>query len=568
MPEITTEIQLKNLAISDLPDDLKLEFLEMLELNARGRADIVVFAEEMLGVPLNEFQKDFLRHTTTPRTEWAEKFNTVIDEIGGMLFGRNIAHPSNQIGKTVMISIKHIYFAYYKIGLELDEELIDKTYYSTLNISPHTRQVRACYNYVKDILNGNFLIDEEGKKRLNKMCPLLQNFLVGENTTLGELRFANKSIMYSVPVGQDQASSLAGGQFAYISYDECAQSHHLEAELGAKILSRLIKYGVCLDLISTPEVDAPSHQYYLHVVKLGEAGKEGWWSKGGKLADNRFISNEQQERIMADLLATNKQKYRQVVFGEFITGGKRFFEPAEIENLWKLSSKISCLNNHNYLLVSDWGMSDTGDESVFMVLDYTDWTKHGKIRLVNHEKIKGGSPNMQFALLRTLYESYTWYEPDGVTAHQPKFVMDANALGGVVIKKLLESLKPIGFNIPKDIALTLLKGEVSARRSYTESEIDGSIIEGNPDFGNIESYYIDELATQMGNYHLDDTKLTQDFVMCLMMGVSHIVKKIPKTIKATVINPLAGYNATVGNARPRRGQLVDEPAEITRKVLN
>lgn len=568
MSQVLEASQLRDLAIADLPDEVKLEFLDLLELNARGRVDIVTFAEEMLGVPLNEFQKQFLTHTTTPRALWGEKFGTVIEEIGGMLFGRNIAHPSNQIGKTVMIAIKHIYFAYYKIGMELDGELIDKTYYSTLNISPHTRQVKACFNYVKDILNENFLIDEDGKKRLNKLCPLLKGFCIGENINLGEIRFANKSIMFSVPVGQDQASSLAGGQFAYISYDECSQSHHLESELGAKILSRLIKYGVCLDLIATPEVDAPSHQYYLHIVRLGEQGKEGWWSLGGKLDQNRFISAEQRERIKADLLATNKQKYRQVVFGEFITGGKRFFEPQEVERMWQLSGKISVIPGHLYLLVSDWGMSDTGDESVFMVLDYTEYAKSSKIWLVNHEKIKGGSPNMQFALLRTLYEAYTWYEPDGVTAHLPIFLMDANALGGVVIKKLLASLKPKGFDIEKDVALTLLKQEVSARREYIESEIDGAIIEKNPDFGNIESYYIDDLSTQMGNYHLEDSKLKQDFVMCLMMGIAHIVRKIPKVIKVVSLNPLAGYNAQIGSLRPRRGQLKDEPEEITRKVLN
>lgn len=560
--------QFKNLALSDLPDEVKLEFLNLLELNARGREDIVLFANEMLGLPLNDFQKDFLRHTTTPRTMWRKLFNLFIEEIGGMLFGRNIAHPSNQIGKTVMIAVKHIWMNYYKIGLDLDEGLIDRTYYSTLNISPHTRQVKACYSYVKDILEENFLIDEGEKKRLNKVCPLLKGFLVGDNLNLGELRFANKSTMFSVPVGQDQASSLAGGQFAYISYDECAQSYHLESELGAKILSRLIKYGVCLDLISTPEVDAPSHQYYLHIVKLGEQGKEGWWSLGGRLDENRFISVEQRDRIKADLLSTNKQKYRQVVFGEFITGGKRFFEPAEIERLWQLSGKISCISGHSYLVVSDWGMSDTGDESVFMVLDYTEWAKSGKIRLVNHEKIKGGSPTMQFALLRTLYEAYTWYEPDGATQHLPIFLMDAGALGGVVIKKLLASLKPKGFDVEKDEALTLLKQEVAARREYIESDIDGAVIEKNPEFGNIESYYIDELSTQMGNYHLDDIKLTQDFVMALMMGVAYIVRRIPKVIRATTLNPLAGYNSTIQPFRPRRGTPKEEVVPVTRKLLN
>lgn len=477
-----------------------------------------------------------------------------------------VEHPSNLFvtedfivtHNTVMIAVKHLWFSYYKIGLDLEESLIDKAHYQTLNVSPHSRQVRQCYNYVKDILDERFIIDEEGKKRVNKLHPLVKDFLAGENSTLGELRFRNKSVFYTVPTGQDQASSLAGAQFGYISYDECAQSLHLENELGAKIMSRLIKYGVALDLISTPEVDSPSHQYYLHIVKLGLAGKEGWWALNAVLDDNKFIPKAQRDRAKADLLSTNKQKYRQVVFGEFISGGKRFFEPKEIENMWKLSSKRMCEKGHKYLLVADWGISDTGDESVFMVLDYTNWSTHGKLQLVNHEVIKGGSPYMQFALLRTLYDGYTWYGEDGVTENKPTFVMDAKALGGVVIKKLLVLLQPKGFNIEKDEALMFFKKELSSGRDYYESEVDGAIIEKNPDFGSIESYYIEQLSEQLGIYHVDDKKIKQDYVMTLMMGVSYIAKKFPKQVNKVVeLNHLAGYNAQLSNSnRVSRGNVI------------
>jgi hypothetical protein len=375
----------------------------------------------------------------------------------------------------------------------------------------------------------------------------MQNFLAGENTNLGELRFANKSVMYSVPTGADQASSLAGAQFAYISYDECSQSLHLKQELGAKILSRLIKYGIGIDLIATPEVDSPSHQFYMRIVRLGEKGKEGWWALTGMgMDDNIFIPKEQRERAKATLLATDKKKYRQVVKGEFITSGKRFFDVNEIENLWKLPGKRHCKQGGKYLLVADWGMSDTGDFSVFMVLDYTNFHMDGKIDLVNHEAIQGGTPQMQFSLLRTLYEQYTWYEEDGVTEHKPIFVMDAEALGGVVIKKLLHKLLPKGFAEDKDEALFEVKRLMSTNRDYYESDVDGAIIERNDSYGSIRSYYIDELNEQLGIYHVEDAKLETDFVMCLMMGVSYIAKKLKvSTGKPAQINRLAGYNNQV-----------------------
>jgi len=450
-------------------------------------------------------------------------------------------------GKTVGIAIKHIWFNKYKIGMDLDEKLINAAHFATLNISPHSRQTRACYQYIKDILSGQFIIDEDGIKRLNELSPLMRDFIIGDNANLGEIRFANKSIMYTVPTGADQASSLAGAQFGYISYDECSQSYHLKEELGAKILSRLIKYGVCLDLIATPEVDSPSHQYYLHIVRMGQMGKEGWWALTNMgMDDNKFIPKAQRDRAKASLLATDKKKYRQVVMGEFITSGKRFFDGSEIENLWRLQNKRDCQKNGKYLLCADWGMADTGDESVFIVFDYTNFSFDGKIDIVNHEHVRGGTPQMQFALLRTLYDQYTWYDDDGITPHQPYFVMDAESLGGVLIKKLLILLKPKAFDIPKDVALMELKSIMSKGRDYYESEIDEAIIENNPDYGKLRSYYIDELNEQMGIYHVDDKKIDTDFVMTVMMGVSTISKKFTQyNQKPIVMSHLAGYNSQV-----------------------
>lgn len=530
------------------------EFVRLIELAQRGRRDICAFAEEILGMPLNDFQRQYLSRTTTPRSEWPDKYGTdPADSIGGMLFGKNIACPSNQVGKTVMTAIKHVWFNFYKIGMNLDADLIGEAYYSTLNISPQSRQTKACYSYVTDILGARFVIDEDGVKRTNVLSPLILGFLVGENSNLGELRFANNSVMFSVPVGHDQASSLAGGQFGFISYDEAAQSLHLQSELGAKVLSRLIKYGCGLDLISTPEVDSPSHQDYMRFVNQGLAGKEGWWALQGNLDQNRFIPRLQRERIKADLFSTDKQKYRQVVFGEFVTGGKRFFDSAEIMNMWRLSGKQPMYPGHKYLLVADWGMSDQGDDSVFMVFDYTNWLADGKIYLVDHEKVKGGSPTMQFALLRTLFEKFSYEDDDGRQV-RPVFLMDDKALGGVVIRKMLVAMNPKGFSIEKDEALIMTKQEMGRGRECVESELDGSVTDMNPEYGAIRCYFVEELNTQLGTYHVDDRKITQDFVMVLMMGVSYIVRKFPRRTgtKSAFPTALAGYNASVSRPRALR----------------
>lgn len=90
-----------------------------------------------------------------------------------------------------------------------------------------------------------------------------------------------------------------------------------------------------------------------------------------------------------------------------------------------------------------------------------------------------------------------------------------------------------------------LKNVMSKGRNYIESDVDGAIIELNPDYGALRSYFIDELSEQMGMYHIEDKKLTTDHVMTLTMGVSFITRKVSKNTKTVNLNPLASYNAGI-----------------------
>ena len=93
----------------------RARFIELLEMEQRGREDIIFFSEKILGVPLNDYQMKWLTRTTTPRTSWGEKFGDAMEEVAGLLFGKNISAIGNQSGKTVGIAIKHIWFDKYKI---------------------------------------------------------------------------------------------------------------------------------------------------------------------------------------------------------------------------------------------------------------------------------------------------------------------------------------------------------------------------------------------------------------------------------------------------------------------
>lgn len=530
--------------LSEMAPDAKREFLSLIRLSQECRTDVVKFSEKMLGVGLNDFQRAFIERSTTPRREWMEKYGVESSDIGGLEFGRNIAVPSNQSGKTVALAIKHIHRCYYKIGLDLDEKLIDKAGYMTLNLSPHSRQAKQAFGYVKTILAGNFIIVEEDKKSQNKLCPLLKEFIVGENSTLGEIRFRNGSIFYTVPTGHDQGSSLQGAQFGYISYDEVAESDHLENELPARIMSRLIRYGTGIDLAGTPVAESRSQMYYRRIVGKGLKCQDGWWAITGTLDQNKYIPKEQRERAKAELMATDRNKYRQVVLGEFISSGTTFFDPAEIDHMYSMNGPESCIRGRKYAVVSDWGMADSGDPSVHYVFDYTEWVSKGKIRRVNHETVTGGSPHIQLAVLRSLYDAYTYQVEGQENVTKPLYVMDAGAMGGVLIKKLLADLSPKGFDVPKDEALMILRKAMSEGRRSRTVELDGSTVEENLNYGSIESYFIPEEAEQLGVYHIDDLKIKQDYVMTLMMGIATLYKKFPRAQIGTLskgIDRLASY---------------------------
>ena len=131
----------RNLSVSNLDDEAKAKYVEMVRNERRWRTDIIAFSEECLGVPLNSYQKVWLSRTTTPRAKWKDLFNDPIEDISGFLFGSNISAIGNQAGKTVGIAVKHIWFNKFKIGMKLTEKLINTAHYGTLNI----QNFRLCW---------------------------------------------------------------------------------------------------------------------------------------------------------------------------------------------------------------------------------------------------------------------------------------------------------------------------------------------------------------------------------------------------------------------------------------
>lgn len=554
---------------------LTKEQQELYDKVVIGKTDPVYFVREVLGVELHDGQKLWLWMTTNTQHEQAfllgvrmgkwkerEEYDALIKRVGG--FSKNILVPSNRWGKTLVTSVKHLWYNFYKIGVQGTVDNKRKTRCGTLNLSPHSNQADAGYQYILDILfskftyrmpevleDGTYKRGEDGEmvmeSRVNK-C-LIPDFYLGDNSQRRVIQFKNGSFYKAVPTGEDQASSLAGNPYLYISYDECAQSLHLKAELPAKIMSRLIDFGGPLDLVSTPEVDKPSHQYFSHIARMGLEGKDGWYTMIGKLGDNHFLGEKERRSITEAIRSTDPAKYRQVAYGEFITTGKKMFDSLVIERLWDRTVQELPALDRNYLLCVDWGFADTGDPTVMYVLDYTPFEKivrgakelvKNHYRVVFRESIRGGSPFTVIARARMLQREW----------NGAKFIHDSGNMGGVMIKKMLAELgvgDVIDFSATgekSDMLFCLLVTLTDGRRvQYGE---EGKVEELNPDFGRLRSYYIAELEEQMGNYQynpdkgVSDKRIEQDDIMALGMGIWWLERKHNRsTVKMGDFNPLA-----------------------------
>lgn len=555
-----------------LMKQLTPEQRDLIAMVKRGRENPVQFADELLGIKLHDGQKVWLWMTTKTCLEEAyalglslgvwksaqaelkvkserEAFEAILAMNPDM--SRNILVPSNRWGKTFVTTVKHLWYNFYKKGVRGTPKHISSVRCGTLNLSPHSKQCDAGYQYVLDILSSQLVFVIDGKSYKNE-CKIAF-FYKSASVQKREIFFSNGTSYRAVPTGEDQASSLAGTPYLYISYDECAQSLHLKEELPAKVMSRLIDFGGPLDLVSTPEVDKPSHQYFSHIAKMGLRGEEGWFTMIGKITDNNFLGAVERDRTLASIKATDPAKYRQVAFGDFVTTGKKMFDGLLIERLWDAQSMPPVMHEHQYLLVADWGFADTGDPTVFYVIDYTDaaaWAatpvfkrpaKMPKYRISFRESIKGGSPFAVLARARMLQREW----------NGAKFIHDASAMGGTIVKKMLREMEMhdlIDFTSSggnkMDMLFCLLVVLSDGRRVKIDEE--QKMVDENPEFGRLRSFYIPELETQAGNYQynpdkgVSDKKLEQDDIMALGMGIWWLERKVVKT-KITKIdfNPLA-----------------------------
>jgi hypothetical protein len=322
-----------------------------------GRADPVIFAEKLLGMPLHEGQKTYLRQIS-------KKEERIY-----------ILSCGNRWGKSVLVSVIQLWHLFYKFGIPepndyKSQEAWESAEYRTANIAPHSANTEAVFKTIHAIMTSTFQIKVNGLLRNNE-CIIGWFYLQDRtlNTPPYKQFFYNNSYIEHRSLGSDQGDSLQGKPYGIITYDEGGRSDHLQNEIQDAILPRLFDWVAPLHIISTPSQDSKSTLHYYELYQNGKAGIKQTWTMEGKLDDNTFFSpgeiDAQKELYRGSPL------YEQVINGKFVFGGDTLFPWQDILDALddNLNDGIRRIDGHKYTLGTDTAIGH--DEMVHYVLDTT-----------------------------------------------------------------------------------------------------------------------------------------------------------------------------------------------------
>lgn len=463
-----------------------------------GRTDPVFFINKLLGMPLHEGQKKYIRE----RVAHNQKINVLT--------------CANRWGKSVTISCLQLWHLFYKIGISnSDPEAFDKAEYRTANIAPHSAMTEPVFKTITQIMTSTFSINDEEVGMKSNDCIIGWFYLPDKtlNTPPYKQVFANNSYIEHRSLGGDQGDALQGKPYGFISYDEGGRSDHLEHEINDAILARLFDWNGKLDIISTPSSESKSSLYYYELYQDGLAGFNQRFTMTGSLRDNTFFSPEQIQ-AQYNMLENNPLK-DQMLEGKFIFGGGALFNMQTI-----LDSKDNSLNDgerynqgHKYMIGVDTAIGN--DEMVYTVLDVT----QKPYRVVRKVAARGNSKSPQLHLydLLDLFDTYGGVEAVQITletwnGESVRFYHDLpdhvkgvthcfGAWQPAARKNIGDNPTRSAPNVSKkaDLLMTLKK----------------LLAEGGLKFPGTDS----TLANQLSYYREDDKKLKTDHVFSLAMAV-------------------------------------------------
>lgn len=499
MPTYQNSRKARERELSTLPENQRTAAEEFLRDIQEGKESPVVFAEKILGLKLHAGQVRWLEETLRPNRK------------------KNILVPGNRFGKTFITAVKHIWMDFYKIGLTADVLTMRRAKYRTINLAAHSEQAKIGANYIKQILSSSFVYWYEGRWVVNK-CRI-EGFLPPDGIVESPnhvYTFNNGSQYISRTISDDRGGAVQGGACHYMSYDECCRSMRLEDEIEPDLLPRLIDTDGSLDLLSTPDKDSTSLQYYYELCEMGKEGIDGWYTQEGSTEENTFIPPASHARAQQNI--TDPQVRSQVLSGNFVFSGGRMFSGASIKNIWQditwaelpltmLSvGKVYGKQSASKVVWGwDFARSESGDATVGYAVD----SSRLPYEIVCGVRMQGVPVTTQVRDIQTLVQYYSG-----------RLGIDSSSMGGAFLLDLLAGMHPEGFDFKgklKGEMLFLLKKALD----------DGKIIGPKPTMENTLYY----LRRELGAYKEEDKKLKTDTVMALGIAIYLITASPPARMR-------------------------------------
>jgi len=342
--------------------------------------DPVLFSERLLGIPLHEGQKKWLRETAGRGTKI------------------NILVPSNRWGKSTVTAVKQLWYQFNKIGIPKGNRKAWMTAeYRTANVAPKSSLVEPVFKYMDQMMTSTFPIRRPDGTIFNNVC-LIEWFYLKDrttaNTTTNQYKqfFAYNTHIEHRTIGATAKDSLEGKPYGYISFDEGGRSNSIEQEVNGTFLARLFDFDGPLDIVSTPDQNSASILYHYKMYQDGLIGLNNTYTMEGELKDNTFFSPAQIQKQYA-LYQDNPLK-DQVLHGKFVFGGDSIFDAVSILDAQSddLNDGKRYIEGHTYVMGTDTAIGS--DEMVTTVLD----TTKKPFEVVRQMAAKGNSKSPQLHL--------------------------------------------------------------------------------------------------------------------------------------------------------------------------
>lgn len=501
--------------------------------------DIIKFAHDVLGMPLNDGQ-----------IFWMTNATKLI----------NILKPANQWGKTTAEAILHIYHGNTKPKLDKFKPDYDtwlQTRYQTLNFGKTYEVAKGVMEAIIDITEGNYLLPDGTFNR-----SLLKGWAIKDIQDAPKLP---KIIWWNNAETLIRSYDGLGESFkrlklAFISGDECGDIPELSLFLNGTLIPRTFFYQGSIHLVGTSQPKGIEYE------SLAELAEEDVKEKGDKsnyfilsanvnpemasVYQNKFMSREYLKLIEGTV---DENLRRQIIYGFYVDWSSHLYSWEEVNQMFRAEIPYNQETgwieapeeDAYYAFAIDLAAAE--DETSITVLRYNNFRtlKDGvkfplPHKIVFHKAWKGKSLPLllQYQLAREIYGQFKLISPG-----RCKFIYDAGSLGG---KNAYEAFKDLGA-IPfpptgrsyaeiKAEAMGVVKEVLGKNRSF-EIDSSGKQIDKFPDWGGVRApLALKELKRQLEIASRDDEKIKNDQFSSFMMALHFVERRSVKLGRARVVD--------------------------------